>query len=265
MHTRRTFLGKTATASLGLGIGGGLVMPQAHGGIVLAQSVPDDENLEQLNRDLERVTRQIAQDGLNQDRYQQVTSYMRLYATDARENDRDAGLLEGVRAALDHPQGGRPTFIDQMLARHEEINAKAREMGIEQAVADPIPNPDGRLTQFLNGDIKYSTAYDDLANALDNLYPTIRERLVAGIGPRDPVFAGDACGLLQDDDGDNESFCATFQELREVQGILTGIICSLSGLASFLSLGVLLAIAVGACTGGAIGAAALWLINYWSC
>ena len=189
---------------------------------------------------------------------------MRLYAINARENDRDAWFLDGVQFVLDHPQGGRATFIDQMLDQHEEINAKALEMGIQQAVADPIPDPDGKLTQFLNGDFKYSTAYDNVADELDNLYPTIRERLAAGIRPREPVSAGNTRGRLQDDAGGNES-CEAFTTLREVHGILTGIICAFSGVAGFLSMGAFLAIAVGACTGGAIGTGALWLIDYWSC
>ena len=88
---------------------------------------------------------------------------------------------------------------------------------------------------------------------------------MAGYVPGAPAFAGDACGLLQDDDGGNESFCAAFQIFRDVHGIIVGIVCSLTGLAGLLTAGALLWIAVGACMGGAIGMGALWLINYWAC
>ena len=127
MHTRRTFLAKTARASLGLGIAGGVVVPQSHSGVVLAQSVPDDGNLEQLNRGLERVTLQIAQDGLNEDWYQQVTRYMREYATDARDNDRDARLLDGVRTVLDHPQAdGQPSSIRCVASTRRSTRRRAK-------------------------------------------------------------------------------------------------------------------------------------------
>ncbi|GEM_PF-5984132 len=233
-QTRREFLGKVASTSLGLGIGG--LVPRPHGSVVLSQDV-QDVRLNQLNRDLERVTRQVVQRGLDDESYQQIADYMRQYAEDARENQRDARLLDGIRTVLEHPEGGQAVLVDQMLGSHEEINATAREMGIQQAIADPVTEPDVKLTQFLDTDSPYTTAYDDVADTLARERPSVV----------------------------SEAFCTELDAARDNVQTLTAVVCGFAGGVSALSLGALLPFAAGMCFGAAVGVGALWGIDRQRC
>ena len=257
-RSRRAFIGTAMGASLGIG---GFA-PRAGSGIMLAQSIPDTAALDQINADQERLFRSMVQDGITRERYQQAVSNLRLTAIDARTHDRDTVLKNGTAAVVN--QVGRQAILSRMLDAEAQMNAKARELGWNLPVAVPAVDPDGKLTDFMSGDLSYSVVVDDAATALANLYPTIQDRLLAGVGSAAPsTFAGDACGVLQD--GGNESMCATFEIFQEVYGAITSMMCAVGGMAGVLSLGTLAAIAAGVCLGGWVGSATMSLISYWHC
>ena len=236
MVTRRTFLGTTAGASIGVTIGGGLV-PWASRDIVLAQASSDTTALDRTNADQERVAREILESDFSNAHRLQIVANLRSLANDARVHDRDAVLRNGVQAAVE--QFGREEFIARMVQFGPAgVAEKAAELGWDLPLPAELSNPGGTLHAFLEGHLNYSTALHDAADALDE---------------------------QNEQDDVDENVCAVIERQTSVMANVQGIVCALAGVVSLLVGLMPAAVAAGTCLGITLGVVSTGIVNYFEC